>query len=489
MLPMQTQRSLFAAVCALLLAATAHAATEPDPKEAVKMLSQFAAIPSNSKNAKGVKQAADWLASAFVAAGLKARRIDIGGPNPVVYVEHVPEGATRTVLFYLHYDTQPTGPADDWASTGGDPFKPQLLSGRFDDPEVRPIEIADLDATLMKTARLYARGVADDKAPIVMHLQALKRWLAGPQSKKLRVKYLLDGEEEAGSPNFATALKELGEMLRADLVVLCDGPMDALGRPSVYLGTRGDMHMKLRVTTAESSAHSGNYGLLPDAAGKLASLLATMKDPNGLVTVDGFEDGVVPPTADEKAAMKIASSAQAAITEHLGAPQLVGDPAIPYFERLLFHPTLIFNQVDAGRPGNQIPNTAEALIEVRLVTAQDPQRVFEAFKQHVAKQMPEAELTLLDEGRAARMDPRDPAVAKGLAAIKTAAGGELLVYPTLGGTLPLLHDLETAGFKYIGLPLVNFDNNQHVANENLKVEVLPAGIRLVQRLLDALASP
>jgi len=453
------------------------------------MLSELASIPSNSSNVEGVAKAADWLVAAYEAAGLAARKLPIEGENPLVYAEHDPGGAAFTVLFYAHYDTQPTGPKTDWESTGGEPFAPRLLSGRFDEPSTRPLAIEDLDDARLSTARLYARGVADDKAPIVMHLMALKRWLAGQTSRRLKVKYLLDGEEEAGSPHIAAALAQHRELLRADLLVLSDGPMDAEGRPSIYLGTRGDMHMMLRVTTASSSAHSGNYGLLPDAAGRLASLLATMKDPNGQVTVEGFADDVIPPTSEEKAAMKIASSAEATIGRHLGARHFDGDPAVPYFERLLFRPTFAINHLNAGRPGNQIPHTAEALLEVRLVTAQDPRRVFTAFQRHVAARMPEAKLEYLDGVQAARMDPRDPVVARGIAAVRSAAGGNLLVYPTLGGTLPLLRDFETAGFRYIGLPLVNFDNNQHVANENLRVAVLPEGIRLVERLLDELASP
>ncbi len=458
-------------------------------RDAVAMLSELAAIPSNSSNAEGVGRAADWLVAAYTTAGLTARRLDMEGASPLVHAEHDPGGAAFTVLFYLHYDTQPTGPPTDWASTGGEPFKPRLLTGRFDEPGSLPLAIEDLDAARLATARLYARGAADDKAPIVMHLMALKRWLAGPAARRLRVRYLLDGEEEAGSPNISAALARHRELLRADLLVLSDGPMDALGRPSIYLGTRGDMHMRLRVTTADSSAHSGNYGLLPDAAGRLASLLATMKDSNGRVTVEGFADGVIPPTSEEKAALKTASSAESAIARHLGARHFDGDSAVPYFERLLFMPTFAINHLNAGRPGNQVPHTAEALLEVRLVTAQDPQRVFEAFQRHVAARMPEAALEMLDGVEAARMDPGDPVVGKGIAAVRSAAGGNLLVYPTLGGTLPLLRDFETAGFRYIGLPLVNFDNNQHVANENVRVAVLPEGILFVQRLLDALASP
>ena len=467
-------------------AATA-AEAESDPRAVVRSLAEFVAIPSSSSDVEGVGRAADWLVAAFAGEGLTARRLPTSG-NPLVYAEHDPGGASLTVLFYMHYDTQPTGPASDWPSTEGEPFAPRLLSGRFDAPGTRALAVDDLDEHLWKTARLYARGVADDKAPIVMHLFALKRWLKAPGSRHLRVKYLLDGEEEAGSPHIAAALAEHRDLLRADLLVLCDGPMDALGRPSVYLGTRGDMHMRLRVTTSASSAHSGNYGLLPDAAGRLASLLATMKDADGRVAVEGFEKSVVPPTAAERDAMRIASRAETAIARHLGAPRFVGDPAIPYFERLLFHPAFIVNHLSAGRPGNQIPHTAEALLEVRLVTAQDPNQVFEAFRAHVASRMPDASLELLDGVAAARMDPRDPAVAMGIAAVGHAASGEPLVYPTLGGTLPLLSVFERAGFRYIGLPLVNFDNNQHVANENLLVAALPDGIRMLERFLDALAA-
>ena len=131
--------------------------------------------------------------------------------------------------------------------------------------------------------------------------------------------------------------------------------------------------------------------------------------------------------------------------------------------------------------------TSEALLEVRLVTHQDPRKVYEAVLRHVRARAPDAELEYLDGSPAGRMDPSDPAVARGLEALRRAAGSDLLVYPSLGGTLPLLGDFEAAGHRYIGLPLVNFDNNQHVANENLKVSVLPQGIALLERLYTALA--
>lgn len=278
------------------------------------------------------------------------------------------------------------------------------------------------------------------------------------------------------------ALAANQDLLRADLLVLCDGPMDALDRPSVYLGTRGDMHARLALRTATRSAHSGNYSPLPNAAFRLAALLGTMKDPSGRVLVEGFEAGADSPTPEERATLARASEAEPAIRKELGTERFDGDPRMPYYERFLFHPSLIVNQMTSGRPGNQIPVTAEAVLEARLVTRQDPREVFEALKRHVAKHEPEAELTWLDGVAAARMDPRDPAIAWGVAAIRRAAGGELLVYPTLGGTLPLLHDFGKAGFRFVGLPLVNYDNSQHVANENLRVEVLPRGIAILSAL-------
>src|SRR5262249_31736069 len=162
-----------------------------------------------------------------------------------------------------------------------------------------------------------------------------------------------------------------------------------LGRPSVYLGARGDMHMRLRLRTASLPAHSGNYGLLPNAAWRLADLLATMKDSRGRVTVEGFEDGAEPPPPAERQpwarprraerqAVAEASKAEPAIASQLGVGAFEGDPAVPYYERLLFHPAFIINQIASGRPGNQIPVVAEATLEVRLVTRQDPEKVFEA---------------------------------------------------------------------------------------------------------------
>jgi acetylornithine deacetylase/succinyl-diaminopimelate desuccinylase-like protein len=329
--------------------------------------------------------------------------------------------------------------------------------------------------------------VADDKAPIAMHLVALEEWAARSR-RPLHVKFLLDGEEEGGSPDIGSALRRHADLLRADLLVLCDGPRDPLDRPAISLGARGDMHARLRVRTAASSAHSGNYSLVPNAAFRLSRLLATLQDAGGRVTVEGFEQGAVPPTAEEKRILEEASLAEPAIAAELGVQRFDGDPAMPYFERLLFHPSLIVNQVVSGRPGNQVPVTAEAILEVRLVTRQDPRAVFEALRRHVQRHDPEAELEYLDGVAAARMAPADPRVVWGIEALRRAVGDRLLVYPTLGGTLPLLSDFGEAGYSYVQLPLVNYDNNQHVANENLRVSTLPAGVETLRALYDALAA-
>jgi len=479
----------------VLSAGTVPAKTRDDEdlratREAVTLLSEFAAIPSASQNAAGVDRAARWLETRFGGLGFRVSRLGGGGEgNPVLLAEREASGGSTapSVLFYLHYDTQPTGPAADWEATGGEAFSPRLLTGRWGEPEAAPIPVAALDRANLSTSRLYGRGVADDKAPIVMHLVALGRWLGSPAARRLHLKFLLDGEEEAGSPHLDAILAAGRERLESDLLVLCDGPMDALGRPSLYLGTRGDMHMRLEVTTASVSAHSGNYGLLPDAAYALAELLSTMKDDRGNVVIDGFFDDVVKPSSSQREEMARASEAEPVIAAQLGVERFTGDPDVPYFERLLFSPGLVVNQIDAGRPGNQIPHVARALLEIRLVPDQDPRAVYEAVRRHVAARMPGARLDYLNGVPGNRANPEDPVVARAIAAARGAAGQPLLVYPNLGGTLPLLHSFAGAGFRYVGLPLVNFDNNQHVANENVRVEAIAEGIRFLERFYTGLA--
>ena len=475
-------------ICMMLLAALAAPRSEPpaDTRETTRLLMEFASRGSASGDAAGVKAASEWVASRFRGIGFQVRELQEEG-NPLLFAERRVDHPALTVLFYMHYDTQPIGPAEDWASTGGEAFRPRLMLGQWDETGARPIELEQLDERTIETARLYARGAADDKAPIVMHLRAMRQWLSNSGAARVHLKYLLDGEEESGSVHIASALARHRETLRADLVVLCDGPMDAQGRPSVYLGARGDMHMRLTLRTARLPAHSGNYGLLPNAAWRLSSLLATMKDAQGRVTVDGLFDGVVPPTDAEKRTMAEASLAEPVIARTLGVAAFEGDAAVSYYERLLFSPTLIINQLSSGRPGNQIPVVAEALLEVRLVTRQEPEQVYEAIRRHVAARMPAASLEYLDGTPAARMDPGEPYVARAIQAASHAAGRQVLVYPSLGGTLPLLNALGAAGHKYMGLPLVNFDNNQHVGNENVKVSALRDGVVFLTRFLDALA--
>ncbi|HKY31849.1 MAG TPA: M20/M25/M40 family metallo-hydrolase [Candidatus Polarisedimenticolia bacterium] len=478
-----------AAALAAAMSSPAFGADLETTREAIGLLSRFVALRSESADGEGVRRTAGWLEGELQRLGLATRLLEPQeGGNPMLFAQTPPPSGpdAPTVLFYMHFDTQPAGPPGDWRSTGGDPFAARLLSGRWDEPGTKPLDAAGLDRRHLPDARLYGRGAADDKAPIVMHLMALRDWLAAPRARALRIKLLLDGEEEAGSPHIGEILRRHAELLRADLLVLCDGPMDALERRSIYLGTRGDMHMKLTVRTAALPGHSGNYGLLPGAGWRMASLLASMKDRQGRVTIDGFEQGVVPPTASERAALREASAAEQAIAAALGTAAFDGDPAVAYYEKLLFHPTLALNHLTSGRPGNQVPVTAEAILEVRLVTRQDPRAVFEAVRRHVSEREPAASLELLDATPADRMDAEDPRVARGIRAARKAAGEDLLIYPTLGGTLPLLGEFSRAGFRYVGLPMVNFDNNQHVGNENVRAAALDEGIDLLLRLYRAL---
>src|SRR5262245_35835198 len=172
---------------ALAIAAAAGPPAPPargDAREAVDMLMQLASLPSESSDAAGVARTARWVGDRFAELGFTARELP-GEGNPLLLVERPVDHPSRTILFYMHYDTQPSGPKEDWASTLGEPFAPRVLSGKWDDPATKPLPPEALDGPAGPGARIYARGIADDKGPIVMHLMAVRRWLASPSASRI----------------------------------------------------------------------------------------------------------------------------------------------------------------------------------------------------------------------------------------------------------------------------------------------------------------
>ena len=446
---------------------------EPVKRELVELLS----IPNIAADRPNIRRNAEHLRGMLTRRGFNVELLETAG-NPLVFAELKVPGAARTLLLYSHYDGQPVDPKG-WRQP--DPFAPVERDGR-----------------------LYARSASDDKAPIVMIVSAIDALRAAGLQPSSNIRIILDGEEEAGSPSLVPAIGKYRDKLAADLMVILDGPQHPSGRPTIAYGARGISRVDLTVYGPKVGVHSGNYGnWIPNPAQRLALLLASMKDEQGKVLVAGFNDGIAALTAEEKKMVADAPDDSAAMLRAFGvsAPEI----AYPRLQDALQYPTLnvrgmISAHVGAGAR-TIIPDSATASLDIRLVKETPAAAMIEKLRAHILKQgyhvvadAPDDQTrakysklvrfqTFGDGTNAFRTSPAD-AQARALAqALRSALGVEPVHLRTLGGTVPIAPFIEALGFPAVLVPTVNFDNNQHEENENLKLQNLYDGILTVAAIL------
>jgi acetylornithine deacetylase/succinyl-diaminopimelate desuccinylase-like protein len=265
-------------------------------KEIVAELLDTLAIPNVAADRANIGRNAEHLRALLGRHGFTAELLETSG-NPLVFGSMNVPGATRTILFYCHYDGQPVDPKA-WKQP--DPFSPVLRRGRMEQqPDtIDPRTVARFEHDW----RIYARSASDDKSPIVALVSAIDALKASSLAPASNVRVILDGEEEASSPSLVPAISKYRDRFRADLIVILDGPVHSSGQPTVVFGARGIATVDLTVFGPKSGVHSGNYGnWVPNPAARLAALLASMKDDGGRVRIAGFYDGVVPPSPEERA--------------------------------------------------------------------------------------------------------------------------------------------------------------------------------------------
>jgi acetylornithine deacetylase/succinyl-diaminopimelate desuccinylase-like protein len=465
------------------------------------ILRDFAALlslPNLASDAAGIRRNAEAIRSRLEARGFAVRLLDgAGGPAPV-YAELSARPGAPTLLVYAHYDGQPVDPSQ-WT---GDPWVP-VLRERMVEEGGRAVPLDSLRAPVDPEWRLYARSASDDKAPIAGLLAALDALRAARIPLAANLKLFLEGEEEAGSPHLPAVLARHAELLAADLMLLCDGPVHQSRRMQLYFGARGVTDVEITVYGPLRALHSGHYGnWAPNPAVLLAHLVAGLRDQDGRITVNGFYDDVRPPTDAERAAVARVPDEDAALREALalGATEAGGGRLA---ERVLL-PALNVRGLESGRTGsraaNAIPTEAKASVDFRLVPDQRPERVRELVEAHVRGQgyhvvreepdpavrraHPRVARLEWGTGYPAARTPLDLPAAKDLVrALEGAAPGDMILAPTLGGSIPMYLFTDTLRIPVVGVPIANHDNNQHAANENIRVQNLWDGIEAYAAIL------
>jgi acetylornithine deacetylase/succinyl-diaminopimelate desuccinylase-like protein len=409
-------------------------------------------------------------------------------------------GAARTLVFYAHYDGQPVV-ASEW--TGQGPFEPVLRDRALEQGGQRiPFPEPGAANAYRDDWRIYARSASDDKSPIVAVLAALDALRAKNIPLAVNLKFVLDGEEEAGSPHLEETLKLHRNLLGGDLLVTGDGPVHPSGRPLLFFGNRGDIGLEITVYGPVRPLHSGHYGnWAPNPALALARLLAAMKDPAGRVLIPGYYDDVEPLGPLERAALEAMPANDADLERELAIAK--PDGAGRKLVELLTEPSLNIRGLKSANVGeratNVVPDRAEASLDARLVKGQDPQEKFRQIAAFLRKQgafVVDREPTLderrehalvakvVDQGgyRASRTPMNLPAATAVVRLMQEATDGRTVVAPMLGGSVPM-YIFEDLRLPWVGVPIVNYDNHQHSADENLRLGNFWQGIETYAVLL------
>jgi acetylornithine deacetylase/succinyl-diaminopimelate desuccinylase-like protein len=423
--------------------------------------------PSISAHDIGIREVAEMLVEHLSGLGFDAGLVETPG-HPFVLGHLTVDPEKPTVLLYGHYDVQPPDPLEEWVSS---PFEPEIRDGR-----------------------IWARGIGDNKGQHFAQLLAIETHLKVRGTLPCNIIFLLEGEEEIGSPQIAEFVRQNRHRLEAaDLVVTSDGPLHESGKPVVTFGVRGVASFDLVAKGAARDVHSGNYGgVVPNPIWTLVQLLATMKDPEGNITVEGLTETVIPATNLERAAIARLPDDAKAVMEDLGLTGLDGPLDRPYWDRLMFHPTLTINGLHGGYggPGSKtvLPNQAIAKCDVRLVEPLTPEHVFERIEAHVARHGPSVEV-VRHNGMLPSKTPLDsPFAAPITRAIRQARGTDPLLYPTVGGSLPDYVFTKILDRPAFVVPYANADEANHAPNENLEVDLFIAGIKTGAALLAELGA-
>jgi acetylornithine deacetylase/succinyl-diaminopimelate desuccinylase-like protein len=415
-------------------------------------LKVFLAIPSISalpEHAPDVRRCAEWAAGEMQRVGLQNVRLVETPGNPVVYGDWLGAPGAPTMLFYGHYDVQPVDPVELWESP---PFEATIRDGE-----------------------LYARGAADDKGQVFMHLKAIEAFMKQNGSLPVNVKMILEGEEEVGSDNLDDFVRNHRRELAADVVVISDSPMFDRGVPSICYGLRGLAYFQIDLRGTKTDLHSGSFGgAVANPAFVLAQVIAQMKDKGGRVKVPGFYDDVRALSDAERAEFAKLPFNETRYRKELGAPRLAGEKGFTTLERVWGRPTLEVNGLLSGFTGEGaktvIPAVSMAKISMRLVPDQDPDRIAKQFEEYVRKITPktvELKFTRMHGGKPWMTSFDNPFVQAAARAIERGFG-KTPVLTREGGSIPVVSTFQ----EELGLPSVLFgvglpDENAHAPNEKI----------------------
>jgi acetylornithine deacetylase/succinyl-diaminopimelate desuccinylase-like protein len=427
-------------------------------------LKEFLRIPSvsaKSEHKPDIDRAARWVADKLRSAGFDTVEIVPTNMHPLVYAEWLGAPGKPTILFYGHYDVQPAEPLDLWTSPA---FEPTVRDGM-----------------------LFARGTADDKGQVHLHLKALAALHELNGKFPINIKVVIEGEEEVGSVSLWDFVQKNKEKLKADALVVSDTSMLAKGVPSITYGLRGLNYYQIELTGPERDLHSGVYGgAVPNPLTILTELFAKLHDKNFRVTVPGFYDQVAKVSKAERKSLNKLPWNKKAFQKAVGAPAYCGEKGFSTIEQLWIRPTLELNGIWGGYQGEGaktvIPSKACAKFSTRLVPNQDPQKISKLVEKHIRKLLPKTihcKFELLSTGKPWVAPFHAPIFQKAQSALEKGFGKKA-VFIREGGSIPFvtqMHDTFKIPCVLIGFGLP--DENAHAPDEHILLENYFGGIKSI----------
>lgn len=471
--------------------------TEKQWQPALSLLTEIVSMPNDAVNPEEIEVNIKWCEEIFAGRGWSKERLETGG-IPLLLVEKTQPNAKKTALFYFHVDGQAVDISKwDQPDAYVPVLKTQNSSGFW---EVLPIE--RLKSEYNPDWRIFARSSSDDKGPLAMFITAWDALSKAGMAPDFNVKIILDFEEEQGSPRLPAAVIEYKEKLKADLMLIMDGPRHTSNEPTLSYGARGIADMTLTTYGPKVPQHSGHYGnYSPNPALLLAQLLASMKDAEGRVVIPGFYDGISFSAAEREIFSKVPDN-ESAVQKRLGIGRT--DKVGQTYQESINYPSLNIRGMSSGYTGAQattiIPATAIAELDMRLVPESDPNHLYDLIEAHikaqgfhiVSKDPTDAErenypkLVKMEKSISyqAFRTPMDSEAGVWLRkAMNRAFGKDPVQIRISGGSIPISPFVDALGIPAVTIPTVNADNNQHSPNENLRLGNYKEGILTIMSVL------
>lgn len=463
----------------------------------------FLKLPNIVGDSIGIYKNAVFIMDAMKKRGVTNIQLLTPASNkavPAVYGEVITPGATQTIIFYAHYDGQPVNAAQ-WAK-GLSPFEPKLLSNSLEQ-NGSFIEFPTADKSFDPQWRIYGRSASDDKAGVMVILNAYDAIVKTGMKPAVNIKFFFEGEEEKGSDFLHEILQQYKSLLQSDLWLICDGPVHQSGKKQVVFGVRGDTRVDITVYGSKRPLHSGHYGnWAPNPAMMLVQLLTSMRDKDGNITIKDFYADVIPLSEMEKKALEAIPPVDEQMKKELGFNKR--EMKDNNLVQSIGLPSLNINGINSANVGknasNVIPTTATAVLDLRLVAGNDWKKQQQRVVEHVRSQgyyITTAEPTEeersrydkiakieLKSGYNAQKTSMDLPIAKKIiAAVQSTTTESIVLMPTAGGSLPLFLFEQYLNAKTISVPIANHDNNQHAENENIRLLNFWNGIETMAALM------